>query len=190
MDVSRWISPIMDLPRWILPITKMYKLFKGWRRRIKTEVEERRRLHRLARKYVHAILRPWQRRCLVTLVEQNDRQVLFVVDMAGGVGKNFLAKYLMYRANAAWFSRTSKKDILSAYNNEPIIVFDLTQVERASVKYDLIQSIKKGVVFNRKYKDCVKRIQIEAKVLVMMRYMPDFGKMSRDRYVIFDNFRD
>lgn len=186
MAVPGVISTITKLIGWIKPINKVYELYTGWGRRRKTkDIEER-----LARKYAHAVLRPWQRRCWVTLMQQNDRKVLFVVDRVGGVGKNFFANYLMYKANAAWFDRTSKRDILYAYNNEPIIVFDLTQVKPASVKYDLLRSIKKGVVFNRKYKNRPKRMKMEAKVVVMMRSMPNFFKMPRDRCTIFNNFRD
>ena len=58
------------------------------------------------------VLRMWQQEILENLLAQNARQILFCVDLEGGIGKSMLAKYLMNNYDA-WISNGGKLNDLT-----------------------------------------------------------------------------
>lgn len=73
------------------------------------------------------VLKNWQLETIRLLAEQTDREVLFVVDYIGNEGKTYLAKWLINEMNAFYANTTVYTDIMYAYNDEPVVIFDIAR---------------------------------------------------------------
>lgn len=126
-------------------------------------------------------LRPWQVDVLRLLLEQDDRQVLWIVDYIGNTGKSFLSKYLAAIHGAFEVTGGKTQDIAFAYNYEPIVVFDLSRQKQEYVNYGVIEDFKNGRIFSPKYESQTVRFN-PAKVIVFSNWDPDETKLSEDRW--------
>lgn len=132
-----------------------------------------------------AILRDWQKIALQKLVDQNDRKVLWVVDMKGNTGKSWFAKWLEVKKNAYYVTGGRKTDLAHAYQFQEIVVFDLSRSTEEFLNYDVIENFKNGRVFSGKYESAMKRMPA-CKVLVLSNWCPDLRKLSEDRWEIMN----
>ena len=108
-------------------------------------------------------LRTWQ----VTLEneilsEPNDRKVVWYTDFEGGQGKTFMARYLVANHGAIVLGGEAK-DMFYGYNNENIVIFDLSfgdtyegKVPWNRFDYSAMEKIKDGILFNSKYESGMK----------------------------------
>jgi hypothetical protein len=130
-------------------------------------------------------LRDWQQETIDILLEQNDREVLFIVDIDGGNGKSFLTKYLIAKYNAIMFDNGKSTDIKYGYEGQGIVVFDLVRASQEHINYEIIENIKNGMFFSSKYQ-CVQKVYVEnPKIIVMMNQLPDKSKLSIDRFNVY-----
>lgn len=129
------------------------------------------------------VLRNWQKRCRDELLVQNDREVMWVWELTGNVGKSWLADYLEIRDNAFICGIAKKNDIACAYNREPIVVFDLCRSDKDFTNYTLLEAFKNGKIFSGKYKPVLKKFK-SCKVVVFANFPPDEEKLSSDRWNI------
>lgn len=131
-------------------------------------------------------LRPWQAR-LVTLASDvpDDRSVFWFWDNVGNTGKSFMARYLVAFHGAVIFSNGKCADIAHAYNNEPIVIFDLarTQEEKLDAVYLCMENFKNGRIFSPKY-DSRFKVFATPHVIVFANFGPDKSKLSADRWKI------
>ena len=148
------------------------------KKRKKAEIEEK-----LAEQFVAVELHEWQKNCLATLMQQDDREVTWVVDPKGNNGKTWLAKYLRCKHGAFYTKSAKKADIIYAYNYEEIVVFDLTRSTQEFVNYDVIECFKDGLAFSGKYESELKAFE-PCKVLVLSNWYPEKSKLSEDRWNI------
>ena len=109
--------------------------------------------------------------------------------IANGTGKSFLAGYLISQHNAVVFTHGKMADIAHSYNNQPIVIFDLsrTQAENLDHIYSLIECFKNGRISSPKY-DSIDKIFKPPHVLVFANFVPteeeQLAKLSADRWVI------
>jgi hypothetical protein len=127
-------------------------------------------------------LKSWQQECLNLIHNQNDRQILWIIDVVGGAGKTFLCKQLVSQFNAFYSTSTNGRDVACAYNGENMVIFDLTRENSEQINYSTIEALKNGIVFSGKYKSRLKVAHGATKVVVMMNKEPDMTKLSRDRW--------
>jgi len=128
------------------------------------------------------ILRPWQGAMLVKLLQQDERKVLWIVDEKGGLGKTFMAKYLVVKQGACYVTGGKNSDIAHAYSGEPIVVFDLMrQQETHNNYYATIEAMKNGMIFSGKYESTTKVFK-PAKIIVFANWEPDYSTLSADRW--------
>lgn len=161
--------------------TKYHRYFRDYFGRVKEKKESIRRRAR----YESVELRDWQEAMMSRLDQQNDRNVLWLYEHEGGVGKSWLANYLEVMRGAFLIQNAKRNDIAHAYNYEKIVVFDLTRSDKEFVNYSTIEQFKNGRIFSGKYESKMKRF-IPAKVLVLANYQPDKDKLSLDRWDIVD----
>ncbi len=74
-------------------------------------------------------LRNWQCEVLDEYQDQNDREILFVGDVIGGMGKSFLVDYIQHRMGGLAFTITTKNVCAFAYKGQRHIVFDRTRTD-------------------------------------------------------------
>lgn len=135
-------------------------------------------------------LRDWQNKCLNKLQTQNDRNVLWVYDKAGGKGKSTLTNYLIDNLGAFFCNSGNTRDVAYAYNHEDTVIFDLPKSTiddegKDWTPYRLMEMFKDGRLFSSKYHSGMKRFK-SCKVVVFANYLPDRSKMSNDRWAIWD----
>ncbi len=135
--------------------------------------------------YSKATLKNWQKRVLFKILEQDDREILWVWEHVGNVGKSWLGRYLEVMHGAYLCQLAKKADIAYAYNQEPIVVFDLTRSDKHFINYSVMESFKNGRLFSSKYESRNKRFP-PCKVVVFSNYEPDYDVLSVDRLKTFE----
>jgi len=111
----------------------------------------------------------------------DDRAVIWIFDSVGNKGKSWLSRYLVAKMNAARFENASSKDIALAYNGEPIVIFDFSRTVEERLNYQIIESIKNGILFSPKYNSCTKFFK-SPHIVCFANWAPNLGAMSRDRW--------
>lgn len=140
----------------------------------------------LKRKYSEVSLRTWQQEELARLLEQNDREVRWIVDLRGGGGKTWFSRYLVANYNALYIAGGKASDAAYAWNEEEqdFIVFDFTREKQDYVSYSLIEQMKNGCIFSSKYASTQKITALKMKIIVFSNFEPDQSKLSADRWSI------
>ena len=69
------------------------------------------------------------------LEAQTNREILFVVDPEGNHGKTWLAKYIRANHDAMYVTTTSTSDVLFAYANQSVVMFDQTRQLQEVINY-------------------------------------------------------
>ena len=132
-------------------------------------------------------LREWQVEVIKQLMEQNDREILFVIDPEGGYGKTFLTAYLAAVEGAFTCENGRSADIKYSYmkhdNVNMLVVFDLTKSSEDHINYEIIELLKNGRFTNTKY-ESQQVVGSPNKVVVFTNTHLDFTKFSSDRIVI------
>lgn len=131
-------------------------------------------------------LRPWQQALkLIIEGEVSDRFVYWLYDKPGGSGKSFMSGYLQTHHSAFIVSGGKVADIAHAYNEEPIVVFDLprTMADHCDHIYSMIEKFKDGCIFSGKYESRTKVFDIPH-VIVFANFEPDLTKLSEDRWKV------
>lgn len=131
--------------------------------------------------------RAWQQIILDKLKEPaDDRKIIWVYDNKGNAGKSRLARHLLAEYNAISLSG-KVADMVYAYNNEPIVIFDVsrTQADNMQHLYDMAERLKNGALFNTKYESRMKLFK-PPHVIFFSNSLPDMRSWSEDRYDIMD----
>ena len=103
--------------------------------------------------YVNINWRLWQLKLVEYLEKQpDDRKVVWYVDEKGNNGKTFITKYLLTEGETLRFENTKSADVKYALQGQRVIVFDLSRSQESHVNYEVIESMKNGVVFSTDYK--------------------------------------
>lgn len=134
-----------------------------------------------------AVLRPWQQAILDILEGPiNAREILWVWEALGNVGKSWFAKYLTTAKNALILTTGKRADLIHIFREHldvDIVIFDLSRTSEDtsdSVVYELAEKLKDGHLLATKYDSC--SLWFKPKhVLVMANYQPNNLKLSLDR---------
>jgi hypothetical protein len=136
----------------------------------------------------------WQADVLGVLSGQpHPRKIYWYYDLQGNTGKSYLTTYLILKYNAFLITGGHKNDIFYAYNNQPIIVFDLPrdfQSEDKKYIFDVMENFKNGRFFSGKYESQMKIFKVPH-VIVFANFRPTCGQMlllSEDRWDITEIF--
>jgi len=126
----------------------------------------------------------WQQQEVDNIITQGDRKVRVIVDPKGGIGKTKLAQYMVMKMGAFYCTGGKTSDIMFAYDNEPIVVFDLARCNSQEFwPYQAIEFFKNGFGFSPKYGSMTKKFK-PCKVIVFCNEEPDKSKLSADRWDI------
>lgn len=130
------------------------------------------------------IPRPWQAQVMDYLAGPPDpRQILFVVDPIGNQGKSFFTKHLLDTTDCIVLEGL-RSDAQYLYNSERVVLIDLPRSDMAP-DYGFLEQLKNGFFVSPKYETRLKRFAVPH-VVVFSNHLPDFKKLSVDRYLVFD----
>lgn len=120
----------------------------------------------------------------------DNRTIHWVYDPRGGNGKSDLTNYLLANEGAFLVDCGKAADIAYAYDNQPIVVFDLARDTEDYCPYRTMEAFKNGRFFSPKYKSCLKTFD-PPHVIVFANYMPKIESLSLDRWNItrLDDFQ-
>ena len=129
-------------------------------------------------------LRPWQQDLADECSQEaDDRKIVWYFDPLGGLGKSTMAKYLVRNHDAIMVSG-AKKDILLAYDNQRVCIFDLSRTAEGRTSYSAMEDIKNGLYFVTKYTSTMVTRDFNAHVIVFANWLPDMEALSQDRWDI------
>ncbi|AKV62262.1 putative replication initiation protein [Rakkovirus canuewis] len=128
------------------------------------------------------ILQAWQRTLLRHVLGEPDmRKIHWMYDLVGNMGKTWMSKYLCAKHGAVRFENGKSADIKYAYNGERIVIFDLSRSQEDHFNYEVLESVKNGIMFSPKF-DSKMKVFAVPHVLVFANWGPEESKLSRDRW--------
>lgn len=154
--------------------------------RMMAEARQERILQELQEDAKGMVPREWQQKVIDRLNDQTRRQILWVWETTGEVGKTWLTDYL----DAAYCGKIyvtdgcgKHVDMRYMYNNEEFVVMDLARKSEDIVPYRLLEQFKNGRVYSTKYKP-ERKGNRRCKVLVLANFLPKVAVLSMDRWDI------
>ena len=137
----------------------------------------------------HEELYEWQDELMQRLEDAplSDRQVTFVVDAMGGMGKTSFCRMVLNKYPERVQVLTSAKRDDLAYAVRPscdIFLFNVPREGMEYLSYKLLEEIKDRMVFVGKYQSHMKLMQKPCHVIVFCNEDPDMNKLTADRYEI------
>lgn len=137
-------------------------------------------------------LRPWQQTLVDTVSEDpHPRQILWLWEREGNVGKSWMANYLGAVHGALVLTTGRKLDLAYIYAKEQsrIVIFDLARTQEPGEGrehsldslYSLAEDLKNGRVVSTKY-DSRAVFFRPPHVIFLANFEPDRTKWSADRY--------
>jgi len=131
-------------------------------------------------------LRDWQRELERELDgEPDDRSIRFVIDPEGNSGKTWFIKYYMFKhPGTCQMMSVGKRDDLahSLRTSCRVIFLNIPRGCMEYLQYSFLESVKDGIIFSPKYESATKQMEQQAHVVVMCNELPDYNKLSRDRF--------
>lgn len=122
----------------------------------------------------------WQQHIIEFVTRPADnRTVHWVYDEDGGNGKSDLSNYLISHNNAFLVDSGKSSDIAFAYDNQPIVIFDLSRDTQEYCPYRVMEAFKNGRIFSPKYHSILKTFK-PPHVIVFANYMPDCSNINPD----------
>jgi len=127
---------------------------------------------------------PWEYKLKEIIEEDTDtRAIHWFVDTEGETGKTVNAKDLYFNHNAYYCTGGKAVDIFHAYDNQPIVVFNIVASackETHEYLYKVLEEFKDGIFSSGKYNSCTKTFKIP-QVIVFSNAHPDITKMKKTR---------
>lgn len=133
----------------------------------------------------------WQLEALEHLKIQSNREILWIFDDKGNVGKSTLAKWLYKQNESIIFNNVSSLNRIASLviEREPkYIIFDiprsLSDDGKPIISYSCLEHLKDGIINSDRYKG-LSEIIPDLKIMVLSNYQPDYNKLSEDRLKVF-----
>lgn len=131
----------------------------------------------------------WQKKAKKDVLEQNDRQILWIYDTLGGKGKTALVRNLVTLNDFGLITYAKCTDItnIAAENIRPGWAVNLTRTKPSELGrdelYAALESLKDGLFMSGKYGGSMNNRR-PCKMIVVANHPPSQGKMSADRFII------
>lgn len=140
-------------------------------------------IERLRREFATTRWYTWQYLLIRSLTHHvpDPRRVTWFMDKDGNTGKTFLSRYLVTHHDAVRFENGKSTDIKHAYGGNKIVIFDFSRSQQEHINYEVIESIKNGIVFSPKYESDMKVFD-PPHLVCFANFAPDYSKMSDDRW--------
>ena len=165
---------------------KVHARFYLWADMLAQDYRQADACQALKERFEDVVLRPWQRLAMERLEAQGERNILWIWETVGKVGKSWLAKYIFSRDPEATFMFKGGKDADAAYaygkaGCPPMVIIDLSRSNRDTCPYGIMEDWKDGTMFTGKYQ-ARQLVFAPAKVVVLANFEPDPERVSADRW--------
>ena len=89
---------------------------------------------------------------LINYIKLNvdNRKIRWYVDEKGGQGKTFISRFLVSNDDCVKFENGKSADIKFGYKGQRCVIFDLSRSQMDHINYEVIESVKNGIVYNTK----------------------------------------
>jgi hypothetical protein len=138
--------------------------------------------------------RTWQAHLEEELLgDADDRQVKFLYDPEGNVGKTWFSHYFFSKHPdiTQLLGPGRREDMTYTIDASKSVFFiNVPRGSLENLQYTVLEMLKDKVVFSSKYQSCVKYLDKRPHVIVMTNEWPDMEKMSADRYDIIQDFEN
>lgn len=150
------------------------------------EVRKKQKVDDLVQRYGSYKLKPWQQMLDVLLQKQNERQVFWVYENEGNVGKSWFATYLVVKYN--WMklkAKTSAESIghMIVDQDPPGLIFDVPRSE-TEISWSSIEDYKNGFITTTKYHGYSGPVG-NKKIIFFSNFPPNLSNLSFDRWKVF-----
>ncbi|QMW68661.1 replication-associated protein [Crucivirus-112] len=138
----------------------------------------------------------WQQEIYnLCLPKPNPRDIVWVYDKSGNNGKTEFCKYMYDKIDAVLSDDATKKDIACLiadmvedddrdFGKQTTFLFDFPRSCK-SVDYGALESVKNGLIMSPKFHSKT-LIFNKPHVIVMSNSLPEFSKMSIDRWIVYE----
>lgn len=142
------------------------------------------RNERFYKSWTQPLLR-WQMSLCRRLFSQNDRKILWIVDVEGNTGKSYVCRYLRYVYGYQLFDGvTATRDICRLLDvASKGYLFDVTRSDSSHFSYSTLEAAKNGYISTGKYEGYIKEF-LPKPVLVCSNFHPEKDRLSIDRWDI------
>lgn len=150
---------------------------------------------RVLKLYEGVIWKSWQRKILDIISEvAHPREIHWVYDETGNTGKTFLSKYIACKFDGVIIGNGKMNDVFNCVRtwmiehideSPKIILVDIPRCSIDYVNYGLLEKLKDGIFYSGKYEGGL-CIYDNPHVIVFGNELPNFGKMSGDRWKIVE----
>lgn len=133
---------------------------------------------------------PWEFKILKLLAEKPDyRKVYWFWEEGGCRGKSSFVKWISFHYGAIFCNGGQYKDLVNLIfktdmNKCRCVVFDTNRCKGGHISYDVLESIKNGMVCNTKYETGVKLFNSPHVIIFANEPPSNPEKLSPDRWVI------
>lgn len=138
--------------------------------------------------------RQWQAELETELsAEADDRSVRFFVDLDGGKGKSWFQGWYLtkYPQKTQILSIGKRDDIAHVIDpTKSVFFFNVPRGGMEYLQYTILEQLKDRIVFSPKYNSKTKFLSHVPHVVVFCNEMPDYTKMSVDRYQVTQEYND
>lgn len=152
---------------------------------IAKKIEQEKETEILKNKWKKIELKPIQQKIYNKMKNQTERQITFVIDKKGGKGKSTLAKYIFATHDCYLTTSTAYHDNAYNYDRQKYIIFDIARQQENLIQYNLLEDMKNGILFCKKYESTTK-IFDSPKILFLCNFDVDMSKLTEDRYDIIN----
>ena len=120
--------------------------------------------------------------------DANDRTIDFVVDAEGGKGKTWFCRWLATCRDDVQILGIGKKSDIAHMVDETkrIYLFNVGRNQMEYLSYPLLEAMKDRLLTSTKYSGTTKTWSNNIHVVVLGNELPDFEKLTEDRYNIIN----
>jgi len=131
----------------------------------------------------------WQKDAYEMLQENSHRNVYWIYDLTGHIGKSSFSKYMMLNLDCLLVNKGKYADIMNmAWMKGKHLrrcIIDIPRDNGNMVSYLAIESIKNGVIINTKY-ETGQRCIPPVNVMILANAYPVTSALSEDRWNIYE----
>ena len=141
--------------------------------------------HRLFSEWNTKLLYPWQDQCLVHVMRQGPREVLWVVGKEGNDGKSFLANvlHILYGFFMSDGSISTRDLCQLVKGRTHGFCFDISRADIEHFDYSTLEAVKNGFIISGKYKGSIRRFP-NVPAVVFANNFPANNLLSNDRWKV------
>ena len=118
--------------------------------------------------------------------DADDRSILFYFDPDGGKGKSWFQQYYLTKhpERAQVLSIGKRDDIAHVIDpRKRVFFFNVPRDGMQYLQYTILEQMKDRMIFSPKYNSKTKILQVVPHVVIFCNELPDYEKMTEDRYV-------